>query len=113
MANSIVTQQLRQLPNGPGVYLMKDAEGTIMYVGKAANLRHRVSSYFGSTQKLPPKLQRMVARVNDIDFFITSSEQEAFILELNLIKRHHPYYNARLKYLPEKSSNFTIDELLR
>ena len=76
---------------------MKDAEGNILYVGKAANLHHRVRSYFGTKQKLSPKLQRMVARVNDLDFFVTNSEQEALILECNLIKRHRPRYNVRLK----------------
>jgi len=76
---------------------MKDAEGNIIYVGKAANLRHRVSSYFGAGQKLTPKLQRMVSKVADLDYFVTTSEQEALILELNLIKRHHPRYNVRLK----------------
>jgi excinuclease ABC subunit C len=76
---------------------MRDAEGNILYVGKAANLQNRVRSYFSAGQKLPPKLQRMIARVADIDFFVTSSEQEALILELNLIKRHHPRYNVRLK----------------
>jgi len=76
---------------------MKDAEGNILYVGKAANLHHRVRSYFNAGQKLSPKLERMVARVDDFDFFVTTSEQEALILELNLIKRHHPRYNVRLK----------------
>jgi len=76
---------------------MRDAEGSILYVGKAANLHHRIRSYFTAGQKLSPKLQRMVARVNDFDFFVTSSEQEALILELNLIKRHRPRYNVRLK----------------
>jgi len=66
-------------------------------VGKAANLRHRLRSYFGTGQKLPPKLKRMVARVSDLDFLVTTSEQEALILELNLIKRHRPRYNVRLK----------------
>ena len=97
MTNNLITEQLRQLPTSPGVYLMKDAEGTILYVGKAANLHHRVRSYFGAGQKLTPKLQRMVSRVNDLDFFVTNSEQEALILELNLIKRHRPRYNVRLK----------------
>jgi len=97
LTNSLIAEQLKQLPNSPGVYLMKDAEGNILYVGKAANLHHRVRSYFSAGQKLSPKLQRMIARVNDIDFFVTSSEQEALILELNLIKRHHPRYNVRLK----------------
>jgi excinuclease ABC subunit C len=90
-------EQLKQLPTIPGVYLMRGAEGDILYVGKAANLRHRVRSYFSSGQKLSPKLRRMVGRIHDIDFFITASEQEALILELNLIKRHHPRYNVRLK----------------
>lgn len=95
--NSIITEQLRQLPTSPGVYLMRDAERNILYVGKAADLRHRVSSYFSAKPKLPPKLQRMVSLISDFDFFITSSEQEALILELNLIKRHRPRYNVRLK----------------
>jgi len=76
---------------------MKDAEGNILYIGKAANLHQRVRSYFSVGQKLSPKLERMVARVDDFDFFVTTSEQEALILELNLIKRHRPRYNVRLK----------------
>lgn len=76
---------------------MRDTAGNILYIGKAANLLHRVRSYFGARQKLSPKLQRMVARVADIDFYVTASEQEALILELNLIKRHHPRYNVSLK----------------
>ncbi|MFC1928149.1 excinuclease ABC subunit UvrC [Chloroflexota bacterium] len=97
MTSNLITEQLKQLPTSPGVYLMRDTEGNILYVGKAANLNHRVRSYFGASQKLLPKLQRMVARVNDLDFFVTSSEQEALILECNLIKRYHPHYNVRLK----------------
>jgi excinuclease ABC subunit C len=76
---------------------MKDASGNIMYVGKAANLRSRVRSYFTAGQKLSPKLERMVGRVANLDFFVTASEQEALILELNLIKRHRPRFNVRLK----------------
>jgi len=97
MAASYITEQLRGLPTSPGVYLFKDAEGNIIYVGKAANLRHRVGSYFGAGQKLTPKLKRMASKVDDLDYFVTTSEQEALILELNLIKRHHPRYNVRLK----------------
>ncbi len=92
-----VLEQVKQLPTNPGVYLMKETDGNILYVGKAANLRHRVSSYFGTRQKLSLKLQRMVTRVADVDFFITGTEEEALILELNLIKRHRPHYNVRLK----------------
>jgi excinuclease ABC subunit C len=97
MTVSYIAEQLRGLPTSPGVYLFKDAEGSILYVGKAANLRHRVSSYFGTGQKLTPKLNRMVSKVADLDYFVTASEQEALILELNLIKKHHPRYNVRLK----------------
>jgi excinuclease ABC subunit C len=97
MAQAYLTEQIRGLPSSPGVYLFKDAENNILYVGKAANLRHRVGSYFGGGQKLTPKLQRMVSKVNDLDYFVTGSEQEALILELNLIKRYHPSYNVRLK----------------
>jgi len=97
MAATYLGEQIRQLPESPGVYLMKDAEGTILYIGKAARLRQRLRSYFGRSTKLPQKLERMVGRVRDIDFFITGSEEEALILELNLIKRHRPYYNVRLK----------------
>ena len=97
MTNSVIVEQLRRLPASPGVYLLKDAAGSILYVGKAANLRHRLKSYFGAGQKLTPKLQRMVARVSELDFFVTNSEQEALILECNLIKRYRPWYNVRLK----------------
>ncbi|MGB2877361.1 MAG: excinuclease ABC subunit UvrC, partial [Dehalococcoidales bacterium] len=97
MTSVLIEEQLNRLPDSPGVYLFRDAEGTILYVGKAASLRHRVRSYFGAGQKLSPKLLKMVSRMADIDFYVTSSEQEALILELNLIKRHHPRYNVRLK----------------
>jgi len=97
LTSNLIEEQLNRLPHSPGVYLLRDAEGTILYVGKAASLHHRVRSYFGAGQKLSLKLQRMVARIADIDFYVTGSEQEALILELNLIKRHHPRYNVRLK----------------
>ena len=96
MTPEYLTEQIRGLPSHPGVYLFKDAEGTILYVGKAANLRHRVSSYFGAGP-LTPKLKRMVSKIADLEYFVTSSEQEALILELNLIKRHHPHFNVSLK----------------
>jgi len=95
--SSIVAEQVRKLPDSPGVYLMKDSNGKIIYVGKAASLKHRARSYFGSIQKLSPKIERMVDRIADVEYFVTSSEQEALILEMNLIKRFHPYYNVRLR----------------
>jgi len=97
MTTSALLERVRQFPVNPGVYLMKDARGTIIYVGKASSLKNRVRSYFGGSANLDPKTQRMVAKIADIDFFITGSEEEALILELNLIKRHSPHYNVRLK----------------
>lgn len=90
-------ERLRALPARPGVYLMRDDSGAILYVGKASRLRSRVSTYFGSPYDLPPKIRQMVRRVADFEFIVTESEQEALILESNLIKEHQPQYNARLK----------------
>lgn len=81
-------EKLDNLPTRPGVYLMKDAAGTILYVGKAINLRSRVRSYFQAAAAHSPKTQRLAATVADLDFIVTGSELEALILESNLIKRH-------------------------
>ncbi|TET87788.1 MAG: excinuclease ABC subunit UvrC, partial [Dehalococcoidia bacterium] len=89
--------QLKALPSKPGVYLLKDEGDNVLYIGKAASLYHRVGSYFGSPSNLSTKLQRMVARATDFDFFVTDSEQEAILLECNLIKKYRPRYNVRLK----------------
>ncbi|MBN1367193.1 MAG: excinuclease ABC subunit UvrC [Dehalococcoidales bacterium] len=97
MASLLISEQLKNLPVNPGVYLMKRADGTILYVGKATSLRNRVRSYFGSKQGLTPKTEQLVSLIHDIDFFVTGSEQEAVILELNLIKQHRPHFNIRLK----------------
>lgn len=90
-------QQLKALPAKPGVYLFKDKEGKVIYVGKAANLNSRVRSYFGAPSSLSAKVQRLVAKVEDFEFVVTSSEQEALILECNMIKKYTPRYNVRLK----------------
>jgi excinuclease ABC subunit C len=76
---------------------MRGQAGEALYVGKAASLRNRVSSYFASAAGLPPKIQSMVGQVADFEYIVTESEQEALILESNLIKEHRPPYNARLK----------------
>ena len=89
--------QLEALPSSPGVYLFKDEQGGIIYVGKAANLNNRVRSYFGAYSSLSSKIQQLVMKTSDIEFVITDSEQEALILECNLIKKYHPRYNVRLK----------------
>ncbi|MEE2659367.1 MAG: excinuclease ABC subunit UvrC [Candidatus Latescibacterota bacterium] len=91
--------QLDTLPTRPGVYLMKDSAGKILYVGKAKDLRSRVRSYFqaaGVTER-GHRIEVMVSRVADVDYIVTETEQEALILEANQIKAHHPRYNINLK----------------
>ncbi|MBI3913441.1 MAG: excinuclease ABC subunit UvrC, partial [Chloroflexi bacterium] len=92
-----IQQKLNTLPTNPGVYLMKDARGEIIYVGKAINLRNRVRSYFHSPQSQEPKVWRLVERIRDLDFIVTDTELEALVLECNLIKKHKPHFNVRLK----------------
>jgi excinuclease ABC subunit C len=87
----------KSLPTRPGVYLMKDAEGRILYVGKAKNLRARVRTYFRPGADGRVHVQFLMARVADIEWLITDSEKEALILENNLIKKHRPKYNVSLR----------------
>ena len=97
MPHTDFSERLKATPAKPGVYLMRDKSGEVLYVGKAAGLRHRVSSYFAPSANLPRKISNMVARVADYEYIVTESESEALILECNLIKEHQPLYNARLK----------------
>jgi len=90
-------EQLKALPTSPGVYLFKDEQGKVIYVGKAANLSNRVRGYFGASSSSSSKIQRLVLRVRELEFVVTDSEQEALILECNFIKKYHPRYNVRLK----------------
>ena len=85
------------LPAKPGCYLMKDASGKVIYVGKAINLRSRVRSYFHRSAKHSAKVDELVRRIVDIEWIIVDSELEALILENNLIKKHRPHFNVRLK----------------
>lgn len=88
----------KRIPEQPGVYLMKDSAGGIIYIGKAKNLRKRISSYFiRQDLKLGWKTSRLVSRIADIDFVVTDNEIEAFLLESNLIKRYRPVFNIELK----------------
>ncbi len=97
MTSTILSEKLSQLPEEPGVYLMKGERGEILYVGKAKVLKSRVSQYFQSARNLAPRTQLLVSFIRDLDVFITDNETEALILECNLIKRHRPRYNVRLK----------------
>ena len=89
--------QLSILPDNPGVYLMKNSMGEIIYVGKAKNLKKRVKSYFQNTKNHSEKTRVMVSKVGEFEYIITDSEMEALILEMNLIKKHSPRYNVLLK----------------
>lgn len=93
--NEVIKKKLEVLPANPGCYLMKDKQGTIIYVGKSKTLRNRVRSYF--TGAHDRKTQRLVQEIADFEYFVTSSELEALILEMNLIKKYDPKYNVMLK----------------
>lgn len=92
-----MNRQLDRIPTQPGVYLFKDRHGKIIYVGKARHLKKRVRSYFQAGRPHDPKTRVLIARVAALDTIITHTEQEALILESNLIKRHRPRYNVVLK----------------
>ena len=91
--------KLDALPREPGIYLMRDEAGKILYIGKAKSLHSRVRSYFqkSAVSERGPRIELMVARVADIDYIVTETEQEALILEAIQIKAHHPRYNINLK----------------
>lgn len=90
-------QKIESLPAQPGVYLFKDKKGTILYVGKAGNIKHRVSSYFQRAGEKDAKTLLMLEKVEDIETIVTDTEKEALILEDNLVKEHHPRYNVKLR----------------
>lgn len=90
-------EKVRKLPGSPGVYQFLDKEGTIIYIGKAKNLKSRVSSYFLSQHNHPPKTRVLVSKIADLHFIIVKSESDALLLENNLIKQYRPRYNVMLK----------------
>ena len=93
--NDLLELKIRELPACPGCYLMKDSSGKIIYVGKAVNLKNRVSSYFHGIHDT--KTQRLVEKITDFETVLVNSEAEALILEANLIKEHDPHYNILLR----------------
>jgi excinuclease ABC subunit C len=95
--NQLLQNKLDNLPEQPGVYLMKDGDGSIIYIGKAKVLKNRVRQYFQSPSGHAIKVRKMVERIRDIDYYVTDSEVEALMLECNLIKQHRPYYNILMK----------------
>ena len=95
--NDVVAEKLKLLPEKPGVYLMKNKRGQIIYVGKAIKLKNRVRQYFQSSRNHSAKTIAMVSHIEDFETIITDNELEALILECNLIKKHHPKYNIMLR----------------
>ena len=91
-----IKEELKKLPKDPGVYLMKDKDDNIIYVGKAVNLKNRVSSYFRKTNKTD-RILKMVSQIDHFEYIVVSNEAEALILECNLIKKNRPKYNVLLK----------------
>lgn len=92
-----IQEELKKLPQKPGVYLMKDENGHVIYVGKAVNLKNRVRQYFQSSRNQTVKTRSMVPNIKEFEYIVTDSEMEALLLECNLIKKYHPYYNILLK----------------
>jgi excinuclease ABC subunit C len=92
-----IQENLKNLPDKPGVYMHKDGDGEIIYVGKAASLRNRVRQYFQSSRNMDAKVRAMVSHISEFEFITTDTEMEALILENNLIKKHLPRYNVLLR----------------
>lgn len=95
MATQHIENKLKLLPDQPGCYLMKDVNAKIIYVGKAKNLKNRVRSYFKSSHE--GKTAKLVSEIHDFETIVTSTDKEAFLLEITLIQKHNPYYNIKLK----------------
>ncbi|MGO5052036.1 excinuclease ABC subunit UvrC [Lachnospiraceae bacterium LCP25S3_G4] len=109
--NFNIMEELKKLPQKPGVYLMHDERDQIIYVGKAISLKNRVRQYFQSSRNKGAKIEQMVSHITRFEYIVTDSELEALVLECNLIKEHHPKYNTML--MDDKSYPFikvTVDE---
>ena len=93
--NNKISEKLANLTTKPGVYVMHSVSGAVIYVGKAKNLKNRVSQYFNNSPK-PAKVMALVSHVDYFEYFITLSERDAFAIENNLIKKYKPFYNILL-----------------
>jgi len=96
VANQLIENKLKLLPDQPGCYIMKDRNGHIIYIGKAKNLKNRVRSYFKSSHT--GKTAQLVSEIEDFEFIVTNTNKECLLLEINLIQKHKPRYNIMLKY---------------
>ena len=95
--SQVLASQVKTMPQKPGVYLMRNKKGEVIYVGKATRLKSRVRSYFGSSKSMEPKTRILKDHIADIEYIICANSGEALILESTLIKRHQPFFNIRLK----------------
>ena len=113
----MLEEKLALVPTNPGCYLMKDKNSTIIYVGKAKNLKKRLTSYFRGQNT--PKTEALVNNIYTFDYIITTTEKESLILEINLIKKHNPKYNILLKddktypYIELTNEEFPILQITR
>lgn len=92
-----IHEELKKLPDKPGIYIMRDVNGVVIYVGKAVVLKNRVRQYFQQSSNHPPKVQAMVSKISEFEYIVTDTEVEALMLECNLIKKYKPKYNILLK----------------
>ena len=97
MVSELIRQRLKDVPNRPGCYLMRDRRGVIIYVGKAKNLRRRVSSYFRASANHAPKVRSMVDTVYDFEFMTVRNEAESLLTEASLIKKYKPHFNILMR----------------
>lgn len=97
MTKEEIREKIKEFPIQSGVYLMKNAAEKIIYIGKAKNIKNRVRSYFGEAKDISPKTKLLVQHITDIEYILTKTEVEAFLLEASLIKKHRPKYNIRLR----------------
>lgn len=107
--NIIIKEKVKNLPSAPGVYLMKDSRGSIIYVGKAKNLKRRVQSYFQQSKAHPQKIIKLVSNIRDFDILLTDTEFEAFMLECKLIREIKPLFNKMMKS-PQSYTYVVIDK---
>ena len=95
--SALLRARLKAAPSGPGVYVMRDMQARVAYVGKASNLRNRLRSYFSGVDSHQPRIRELVERIFDFEVIACANEREALILENTLIKQHKPRFNVRLK----------------
>ena len=108
MLSEAVLDKIRQLPLQPGVYLWKNEQGRIIYVGKAVALRNRVRSYLRQDARRSPKVAAMMRQAADVETMVVANEMEALLLENTLIKKHHPRYNICLLYTSDAADDIAL-----